>query len=84
MPGAPPSSTIEPFTKPPPRTRSNSPIPVLYLTSASTSISESSSILSVRSAVFFEVEVFEEVICSTSSKLFHEPQSGHLPFHFPD
>ena len=28
MPGSPPTNTKEPFTKPPPRTLSNSPIPV--------------------------------------------------------
>ena len=34
IPGSPPTKTREPFTKPPPKTLSSSPIPVLTLTAS--------------------------------------------------
>ncbi len=39
MPGSPPISTSEPFTTPPPSTRSSSPMPVVVRPSASTGTS---------------------------------------------
>ena len=85
MPGSPPKSTIEPFTSPPPSTLSSSDIPVLYLTSSpETSASASWTILSARSTPerLFAIVALVCGRISISSRVFHAPQEGHLPFHF--
>ena len=87
MPGAPPTSTREPFTAPPPRTRSSSLIPVSNRSSllASTSRSSRGRFLGTRrppppleaaTAAFFLVSAG----CSTT--VFQAPQAGHWPCHF--
>ena len=82
MPGAPPTSTREPFTAPPPKTLSSSPIPVENLSSASVSSSEIS--------FGFLKDTLEEpplvaplpfTSAFTSTRLSHAPQAVHLPLH---
>ena len=82
-PGAPPTRTREPFTAPPPSTRSSSPMPVPKRISSVVS-------MSVRAAAFTEWNarpapedrpdlVLGAASCSTM--VFHAPQAMHLPAH---
>ena len=86
MPGSPPRSTSEPFTRPPPSTLLSSPTPVEYLTSSSVSMLERDTIFDDISAVFTDDKVFPAdfgaISTTSSSKVFHSPQDGHFPFHF--
>src|SRR5262245_51270039 len=92
MPGSPPSSTSEPGTTPPPRTRSNSPMP---------DERRSALVVSTSAYNFAAVDVLNcayrlaglpaeaEPDSSTragrsSTNEFHAPHSTHFPIHFGD
>ena len=81
MPGAPPTSTSEPFTAPPPKTRSSSPMPVENRISLLSSIS----VMCTAFAAFLAdgrpaARALGALSCSTM--VFHAPQDGHRPAHF--
>ena len=83
MPGAPPTSTREPFTAPPPSTRSSSFIPVLKRSSSTASTSAMG--LGLRPPSPAEPEAWDFFFASAagcSTMVFHFPQAGHLPCHF--
>ena len=83
MPGSPPINITDPATRPPPRTRSNSEIPVLRRTISSTT---------TESRLVTVSEEFRPEYRSpfplparwriSSSRVFHLPQSEHCPAHF--
>ena len=80
IPGSPPSKIAERFVAPPPRTRSNSPIPVesLVFSCACTVASPTGRCFSTASLPRPAGEtLFLSIIIS--SKEFHSPHSGHLP-----
>jgi hypothetical protein len=85
MPGSPPIRMREPFTTPPPRTRSSSSSPVL---SRCSSRRETSSRLTGRLRPAAPWAVFRLLLsagCSISSTMvFHSLQEGHLPIHLTD
>ena len=85
MPGAPPTSTREPFTAPPPSTRSNSPIPVGKRSSSVVSTwamglgrftATPRPLPTERTGPFLEA-----FSAGRSTIVFHAPQAGHLPCH---
>ena len=83
MPGAPPTSTSEPFTAPPPKTRSNSPMPVGNRISSSAVRSVTGQarrrVMPTRTDVPFPAPLG----CSgCSTMVFQAPQAGHFPAHF--
>ena len=86
IPGAPPTSTSEPRTAPPPRTRSSSPIPVGK---------RSSSVVSTSAIVLGRLTATPRALprlaaglflaafsAGRSTMVFHAPQAGHFPCHF--
>ena len=80
IPGAPPSSTSDPGTSPPPKTRSSSPIPV--------SSRALRSALTARSGVGFaagraarEDPPPRTGFATLASSVFQPPQPGHWPVH---
>src|SRR6185369_10329050 len=85
-PGSPPTSTAEPATRPPPRTRSSSPMPVGVLSppaSPSTPASGSSAaeLADPRiAAALRDVGETSRRLASSASE-FHLPHAGHLPSH---
>src|SRR3990172_3265549 len=81
IPGSPPINTVEPTTNPPPRTRSSSSISVGRRVFVSVLTSASREIVSVVVAKYPEKRGL--VLTTTSStKLFHVPQSEQCPAHF--
>ena len=85
MPGAPPTSTREPRTAPPPSTRSSSPMPVGK---------RSSSVVSTSAMVLGRFRATPRALprladgdflgafsAGRSTMVFHAPQAGHLPCH---
>ena len=84
MPGSPPSNVTEPGTKPPPRTRSSSPMPVgtgslsLGLTSPIGVASPGGT--SARPAA--RVTNDSSGPSTSSTREFHAPHARHLPDHF--
>src|SRR5688572_16255038 len=88
MPGSPPTSTTAPSTRPPPSTRSNSPIPVdtrassLWRTSFS-AVTFGASILPIQPSRRALPAAFTEAAGSTTNSLnvFHAPHSPHWPCH---
>jgi len=80
MPGAPPTSTSEPRTAPPPSTLSNSDMPVSNLSSASLSRSLRSmgDFLAIPLAAGPDFP-FGFASSTTSLRVFHAPQEGHFP-----
>ena len=76
MPGSPPTSTTDPGTIPPPRTRSSSGIPQLIRGSADTS---SSVIGTGRTALLAFGPEEREGVEISSTNVFHPSQFGHLP-----
>ena len=84
MPGAPPTSTREPWTAPPPSTRSSSFMPVWNRSSRVVSTSSISLGLDLpcRSpAVAAAMELFRLVSAGCSTMVFHALQAGHWPAH---
>src|SRR5215210_1028825 len=88
-PGSPPTSTIEPGTMPPPRTRFSSPTPVPILPPSRSARTSRKAI--VAPAAFFGAFVFSARAakptaflssCTSSTKVLHSPQSGQRPSHF--
>ena len=82
MPGSPPTSTREPGTIPPPKTRSSSCIRVVTRSSSFVSIEERqtgppAALLSCAFATLF----FSTV---SSTKVFHSRHPGHWPIHLGD
>ena len=83
IPGSPPKRTKEPFTKPPPKTRFNSPIPVSILvsvlpTTLSNTCGEAFSFMLFPVAV----DLLSTIFCSKN--VFQAPQAGHFPSHLGD
>ena len=85
MPGAPPTSTREPFTAPPPSTRSSSPMPVENRISCP----PSASFKWIAFTAWKDARLpswprpgraFGAASCSTM--VFHSPQAGQRPAHF--
>ena len=84
MPGAPPTSTSEPLTAPPPRTRSSSPMPVGKRISSSASSSVTGRARRrVPPAAGRETAPFPAARAAggCSTMVFHAPQAGHRPAH---
>ena len=85
MPGAPPTSTSEPLTAPPPRTRSNSPMPVgnRISSSAFSSVTgQARRIPCPARTVFPALFKMAFVASGCSTMVFQAPQAGHFPAHF--
>ena len=82
MPGAPPTKTSDPFTPPPPSTRSSSPSPVENRICRSDA-SSSWSFLGLLAASFVPLDALFAAgfLSSNSTMLFHAPQAGHWPCH---
>ena len=89
IPGSPDRSTTEPETIPPPKTRSNSPMPVFIRSFSEKLISRirrarGDSVIAPSSLRgFFDFAAAgagDSSVCS--EKLFHSPHCGHLPYHF--
>ena len=85
-PGSPPSSTQDPGTNPPPRTKSNSPVPELILGISSRAIS--ARVLTTLSTLPAKPErnaepPLEGLPRRTSESVFHALHSLHWPCHFP-
>ena len=80
MPGAPPTSTSEPFTAPPPSTRSSSPIPVEKRISSSVCISVMrDTFTGVLGRDIFPLLAGRSAACSTME--FHAPHTVQRPDH---
>src|SRR5215470_404060 len=75
-PGSPPNSTSAPATTPPPRTRSNSPIPVVTRGTSAHVISPKRTGDESQEAGFFTTGVIR-----SSANVFHCWQPGHRPIH---
>ena len=89
IPGSPPTSTSEPRTIPPPKTRSSSPIPVRILSSCVASISDNFfgdefSCAAEEPVAERPREVAATVWIISSTIVFHALQPGHFPSHLID
>src|SRR3972149_1362913 len=80
MPGSPPTRITEPVTTPPPRTLSSSLIPVEVLCSYPAFIELRSCGSDLRNCTGRESREGTDSFLS-STRVFHSPQSGHLPSH---
>src|SRR3978361_2112653 len=80
MPGSPPTNKTEPRTKPPPVTRSSSPMPD-DRRGASWLLPVRLSSANVRPLRLERIETGIEVapVVSSSASVFHSPQDSHLP-----
>ena len=76
MPGSPPSSTSDPGTRPPPRTRSSSTIPVVMRSGVS-SVSSSSRV----TAGTAPSALWRAAGAASSATVPHSPQVGQRPTH---
>ena len=85
MPGAPPTSTREPFTAPPPNTRSNSPMPVRKRSSSVVSTSDMALARWTATPKALPVwrtgPFFTAFSAGRSTMVFQAPQAGHFPCH---
>ena len=81
MPGAPPTSTREPFTAPPPSTRSSSPMPVEKRISSASSISGRATGRGPGPIRTSGRPAFPLGALSPSTMVFQAPQAGHFPAH---
>src|SRR5216117_4113317 len=77
MPGSPPMSTTEPWTRPPPRTRSSSPRPVERRTVSPAVTATSGRGVAAEAPVRVSRARVSRTASSTSA--FHAPQPGHCP-----
>ena len=77
MPGEPPSSTSEPGTRPPPRTRSSSPIDVLSRGARSARTSRNGTGRGAGALL----RAARPAETRSSVSVFHSPQDGHCPCH---
>src|SRR5262245_30977154 len=87
MPGSPPRSTNDPGTMPPPRTRSNSSMPVEIRACCSISISEyKRAVLAPPPAAAYRcpADAPETSMGRSSTNEFQAPQSLHCPDHLAD
>lgn len=80
IPGSPPTRTRDPGTRPPPRTRSSSPIPVL----TRGSLASGTSVMGRGTAE--EADPERTLLArgdskTSSTNVFHSPQDGHFPIH---
>ena len=82
IPGSPPIRTRDPSTSPPPKVRSNSPIPVinLFCVRASTEVTGWTDLPSTAPLSAFRLE--RVAFTFSSARVFHPSHSGHLPNHF--
>src|SRR5689334_12639865 len=78
MPGSPPTRSTEPRTKPPPVTRSSSPIPD-ERRGASWLLPDSVSSANCRPLRLERIDTGTDVAPSSSESVFHSPQASHLP-----
>ena len=82
IPGSPPTKTREPFTIPPPKTRSNSFSPVVSRSSRPVLIS---AIFTTSAfAASFRTFAGADLSITSSTKVFHPPHPGHCPIHLDD
>ena len=81
MPGAPPTSTSEPCTAPPPSTRSSSPMPVGKRISCAVSSSAIGCALARSARLRPPVFAFAPSPTACSTSVFHAPQLGQRPAH---
>ena len=85
IPGAPPTNTREPFTAPPPSTRSSSPIPVAKRSSSvvSTSFMGRGRLMAtpVAEPPFTGPDRLAGFSTGCSTMVFHALQAGHCPAH---
>ena len=83
IPGAPPTSTSEPLTAPPPRTRSSSLMPVEKRISSSASSSVTGRARRTVPPPAGREAPFPAVLAAwgCSTMVFHAPQAGHFPAH---
>ena len=84
MPGSPPNSAIEPGTKPPPRTRSTSPMPdasraASALSTTAIGVSDGDPRHGARRRCRRERR---RGLATVSTSVFHAPHDGHWPAHF--
>ena len=85
IPGSPPTSTSDPFTIPPPSTRSSSFIPVINLSSSDAFIFEIGKGCALfLSSVLFPDELTDFLSIFSSTNVFHSLHAGHCPIHFAD
>ena len=77
MPGSPPSSVTDPGTRPPPSTRSSSPIAVLRGVPASGSMSP----ISIGVALVGASGTESDGSATSSTRVFHWPHDEHCPAH---
>ena len=84
IPGSPPKSAIEPGTKPPPRTRSTSPMPVGRSArpprSRRTAIGVNEAIPAIARAAD-GARAVDRGCATVSTSVFHAPHDGHWPAH---
>ena len=81
MPGSPPSRVTEPCTRPPPSTRSSSPMPVLVLASSSCPTSPSDWMRTSPISAGANPALLSPCCAALSTIVFHSPQSVHWPAH---
>ena len=84
MPGEPPSSTSEPGTRPPPSTRSSSPMPVDRRSSGAARLARGARPASGPRRPVPPCAAPSRGGARSSTSVFHAPQPGHWPCHRAD
>src|SRR5262245_20480697 len=80
MPGSPPTTTAEPGTRPPPRTRSNSAMPVGRRGASRVSVPSPSKAAALPLPPLMATSAGgPEGAAASSMMLFHSPQAAHFP-----
>ena len=84
MPGSPPISTPEPGTKPPPATRSSSPMPVMMRGGAGLSPRRPTSRVARPLGRLAPLAPESGAAACSSTMVFHAPQPSQRPDHFEE
>ena len=86
IPGSPPTKTRLPGTIPPPRVRFNSrsPVAILWISPAAISSSARGKLPFLSGFSSFHTSLSSGRSITSSVKVFHSAQLGHLPCHFGD
>ena len=82
MPGSPPNSTIEPGTRPPPSTRSTSPIPLTIRSASALDSSEMGEMAPTANAAVVRSRARAAAtgrLMTVSTSVFHASHDGHCP-----
>src|ERR1700722_4715754 len=82
IPGSPPIRVTDPGTRPPPRTRSSSPEPVLNRGCSRTASAASEEELSLRGTLTEVADLRGFKGCNSAKSVFQVPQPAHFPCHF--